>query len=255
MAPKIDLTHCTLTGVDRWTDIDRLIALSRAHPVAEWGLLWSSKRQGEPGRYPSSNAIKGLLERLPAEVRVAVHYCGSAVHELIEGEALSSSIADLVAARAGRIQLNFNMQRTPIDVDQLRGLFARLPQVTFITQQNKANATLWQYLQGQPNHAVLFDESGGRGAESAELPSPLPLATQGYAGGFGPGNIAGHLTSLAGMLDGRSVWVDMESSLRTTDAAFGDMLDLSTCETVLKVAQSFVPERPRVVATPQRPAL
>ena len=76
------LTFCTLTGVDESTPIDALIALAEAHPIVEWGILYSPSRQGQSGRYPSYEAIQRILDGLPAGARQRLAARETGPHQL-----------------------------------------------------------------------------------------------------------------------------------------------------------------------------
>lgn len=227
------LTHCTLTGVDARTDLARLAELAARFPFAEWGLLYSPAQQGLPGRYPPVQRLQQLVADLPASVRVALHVCGDGVPALLARESPVADLATGVAARGGRIQLNFNLQRAPFSTDAmglLRLFISRTP-ATVITQHNKANAGLVSQLEYR-NHAVLFDSSGGRGLLPPDWPTPLAGVCCGYAGGLGPLTIARELPRILEAVHGRLFWIDMENALREHEGA-SDWFSLDRAEAVL----------------------
>lgn len=135
----MNLTHCTLTGVDGvdepvFGSFDTLIALSDEFPVVEWGFLYSPKRQGQLGRYPSVDFLKLAFDTLPHNVRVALHVCGDGVNTLIDGfDDVRNTMTDVdvlvekVSARGGRIQLNFNQTRKPVSVQRLSKMLYLCP--------------------------------------------------------------------------------------------------------------------------------
>jgi hypothetical protein len=235
----LNLTHCTLTGVDESTPLADVFALSAEFPRVEWGFLYSPKRQGQPGRYPSIMMLADAFQSLPRNVRVAMHVCDDGVHNLLAGQTNETKLLDLVVARKGRIQLNFNQVRKPIDLNALAELLKLYPETTFITQDNNANVRVWQFIAevGIRNHAVLFDGSGGQGIPCSEWPRPLPISC-GYAGGLGPDNIQDELDRIAEVAGSRPTWIDMEGKLRRTDASGADRFDLDACRTCLKAAHS-----------------
>lgn len=237
MPAPLHLTHCTLTGVDERTDLDKVAELSHAYPVAEWGVLYSPKQQGKPGRYPSAEFIAGAFWQLPQHVRVALHVCGQGVDDLLREEKVVSKLVAMVGIRGGRIQLNFNAARDGVSVSALHDLLNRLPSLTVITQHNCANENLWQELGRHPNHAILFDSSGGRGVLPTKWPAMLPVPC-GYAGGLGPANLDRALDALAQVTGSRPFWTDMETNIRTMDWERRTWLDLELAEACLKVAQA-----------------
>lgn len=239
----LNLKSCTLTGADERTDAEQLERLSKRFPFVEWGFLYSPTRQGQPGRYPSIEHLKDTLRSLPAAIHVALHVCGDGVPNLLSGGSTERGLLDLVATRGGRIQLNFNQTRRPLDLEVLAKLLAAHPETVFITQHNAANHGVWTALgeRGLPNHAVLFDGSGGRGIPCSEWPLPLPIPC-GYAGGLGPANIDAELKRIARVVEGRPTWIDMEGRLRRVDAQGTDWLDLSACEACLAKTQTLIAE-------------
>lgn len=237
------LSLCTLTGVDEHTDLNRIANLSERFRDAEWGFLYSPKLQGQPGRYPSVDFIKKALNTLPPYANIAVHVCGKGVADLLNKEAVMQQLLLSVTQRAGgkRIQLNFNQINKPVDIPALRNLISENPSITFITQQNEANATLWMALEGIENHAVLFDSSGGRGVSPEAWPAPMPISC-GYAGGLGVDNITAQLKAISSVAPNSSHWIDMEGSLRDVDQHGHDWLNLDRCEAVLLATKNFVSE-------------
>lgn len=246
----MNLTHCTLTGVDDATDLSTIAALSRDYPVVEWGCLYSPKRQGTPGRYPAVPTLQRILRELPPEVRVALHVCGRGVPDLLTGEPVVLDLVRRLVARQGRLQLNFNLARTPVDFIGLRRLLDRFPTLIVITQHNTANATVWEQLREYPNHAVLFDASGGNGILPGAWPPPLPELACGYAGGLGPATLYEHLGKISDAAGDRPTWIDMEGALRVEDSAGVDRFNLDRCRFCLEVVALRMGSRPDGVETP-----
>ncbi len=238
------LTTCTLTGLDESTDRGRWLRLATEHAFSEWGLLYSSARQGASDasgdiRYPSQAFIEHTLQSAPSQVRLAVHFCGQAVHDLLHASYHAPAYGLLLklqdrSRHLGRTgcavaQLNLNMQSsTPVNVQSLIELMRRHPTVFFITQDNKNNAELREVLRGVPNHGLLFDASGGRGLAMTHVPEALSHVDCGYAGGLGPDNIQDKMPRIAQAARDRSFWVDMEQSLRVQGR-----FNLDACRTVL----------------------
>jgi len=185
--------------------------------------------------------LADAFQSLPKSVRVAMHVCGEGVHNLLAGQTNETKLLDLVVARKGRIQLNFNQVRKPVDFGKLVDLLMLYPETTFITQDNNANVRVWEFVaeRGVRNHAVLFDGSGGQGIPCSDWPQPLPISC-GYAGGLGPDNIRGELDRIAVVAGNRQTWIDMEGKLRRTDASGADWLNLDACRACLEAAHAHV---------------
>lgn len=230
----MNLSHFTLTGVDESTDLWRLADLSARFPFVEWGFLYSPKRQGMPGRYPSVDTILRAFRELPPHVRVALHVCGQGVPDLLDGEPVVHELVTAVARRQGRIQLNFNQRRNQLDLARMGKWLAKHDGLTVITQHNAANAAVYEAFRDHGNHAVLFDASGGQGLSPEVWPVPLLGVSCGYAGGLGPENLRQELDLINNVAAGHIIWVDMEGKLRTPDpAGVADWFDLARCEACL----------------------
>ena len=256
------LTHCTLTGVDNRTDLSRLTALSGRYAHAEWGFLYSPKRQGQPGRYPSIETLRHAFETLPASVRVALHVCGDGVQDLVAGEPMVTDLVMLVGQRKGRVQLNFNLGKLshtarmdarlfqqedhsgkndhPFNSTRLLcGISHLLDEhtgITFIMQYHTQNHAAYEVLRGRSNFAVLFDQSGGTGRSPEAWPAPLSGVHCGYAGVLGLNNLIDQLDVIEASVGARDAWIDMENNLRTRDGHGVDWFDLDRAGLCLDIS-------------------
>lgn len=229
-SPSPRITGCTLTGADDHTDPKRLWELSQEFPFVEWGILYSKSQQGE-GRYPSYRWISRLAKNLgnPWGPKYALHICGSAVKDLLAGEELVNDYCALF----NRIQINFIASNH--DLGALREVFDRFPNQTIITQHNAANYALWPQLSDKPNHAILFDGSGGRGKSPMAWPDYIDGMTCGYAGGLGPDNLETECLRIAKAANGHAIWLDMEGKLRDDS----DRFDLAKAKACLQIVASI----------------
>lgn len=222
------LIHCTLTGVDDATDLDAIADIFAEFPLAEFAILWSDTRAGA-GRYPTKARIAEFARRF-AQGRIALHVCGRAVEDLIEGRGEVSQVAKAFP----RIQVNSAFTPAHLWHDRLdRFLLSSFPR-TIITQHNEANAPLSLAFPDRLRHAILFDASGGRGLSPTVWPESFQLRFCGYAGGLGPGNLQAELPRIARAAGPRQFWIDMESSLRVDD-----ILDMARCRCVLAIAEAW----------------
>lgn len=244
MIRPLNLSHMTFTGVDERTDLHEVTQLSRQIPCLEWGFLYSPKRAGTPGRYPSVDFLKKAFTDLPAGpdgVRVALHLCGDSVnHLLLHARSTAREFVDLVAARGGRVQLNFNQVIRPINLGALASLMQAYPQTTFITQDNFANVGVRKALKELEvtNHAVLFDASGGRGVLCTDWPAPHGDIPCGYAGGLGPKTIGAALEQIAEKVGDACIWTDKEGQIRSADTDGVDWFDLVAVHACLRQAMA-----------------
>lgn len=229
-----NLTHITLTGVDERTNLVALEALSERYPLVEWGILYSPKRQGQGGRYPSVALIERILATHAPASRLALHICGSGVQNLLDAAPCEIGLVRAVEARGGRVQLNFNQTADGLNLDAMAALLDRFQTVPFITQHNHGNSAVWTRLSAHTNHRVLFDASGGRGVEPESWPVPIPNVLCGYAGGLGPDNLHEALPAISAAAQSLPFWIDMEGKLRTEE----DVFDLTLAESALKAASN-----------------
>jgi len=243
----------TLTGADDTIQHERLWHIAEAsslgcknHGNIEWGILYSTSNQGS-GRYPSF----GWIEKLASTILVALgpsfalHVCGRAVHDFIDGRGHVSEIATAF----NRIQLNFNSAE--FSINEIRACLRRNPHKIIITQHNKANQYLWAtFLDEEQNHAVLFDASCGKGLSPDRWYPAFKGLACGFAGGLGPLNLTCELPRIfskenlqplidvprASLSNGPwTRWVDMESSLRDAQ----DRFDLGLAEKCIAIAGEF----------------
>jgi hypothetical protein len=241
----MSVTKITMTGVDEHTDFHQLVALSNANPNVEWGFLYSPKLQGEHGRFPSTYFLKKTLALAPSSVQIALHICGKGVDDLLTEEPEVTNLVEKLAVRSGRLQLNFNHRKRPVDLQALATFIADHPTLPVITQIHGGNLEvqpeLFKILGFAPaNHEMLFDASGGRGQVATILEAPRYGIHCGYAGGIGPENIVERVTAINAIVGDLDTWVDMESSLRTTTDGT-DWFDMQKCQatlTALKEIQS-----------------
>lgn len=229
---KNSLLRVTFTGADDHTNIEALFELGMRYPgQIEFGILYSLTQMGV-GRYPSKEWLDRLLQRLAGRsdkekegIRFSLHVCGRAVADMVTNRAVPIALLE----QFDRVQLNFRSDG--YEIEDIRHFVSRMDAIGIevITQHNSANADLWSHLVAEKNHAVLFDESYGRGVERSSWHDPLPDIFCGYAGGLGPDNVyrcLGEIQKTAGRL---SYWIDMEGKLRNEH----DQFDLSKAEAVL----------------------
>ncbi|MFN7115108.1 MAG: hypothetical protein ACK4PK_12205 [Alphaproteobacteria bacterium] len=226
------LKYISITGADDAVDPADLLALSHAFPAAEWAILLLPERAGTP-RFPKPDWIRSFAVQA-AGLNTAMHLCGSALLGFIAGD------DDIFAAMQGfsRIQLNlkFGDVEGQYDPAALLKRVADNPRWQFIIQYAKDKQGLLPLLKDIPNHAVLFDESAGRGISPDTWDAPLAGHFCGYAGGLRPDNVAQNLEIIAKVAAGHETWIDMETGVRSDD-----VFDLAKVRRVLEIASAYVP--------------
>ncbi|ABE47267.1 hypothetical protein [Polaromonas sp. JS666] len=88
------LVCCTLTGIDAGVPFETLQEVSRRHSYVEFGVLYSTSKQGK-GQYPSLSWISKLALQAQEQpgVRLALHVCGGAVEDLLTGQGHVTEVA------------------------------------------------------------------------------------------------------------------------------------------------------------------
>ena len=222
-----ELTHITFTGVDEWTDVNRLVDIQRRYPKAEFGVLMSRKWSVNGNRYPAPEVIENLHGR---GLRLSAHLCGSLAREMLYEHAFSNmedTFSKLLRSSCifERIQLNvsgFNGKPT----------HAIAPyQMKEIVIQQGDNCSLFEhcYITSGEHIAMLLDKSGGRGIDTPiSAPAYAPNVHIGFAGGINPDNVIDKIHDITS-LPIRRFWIDMESGVRTDDR-----FDLDKVEDVCK---------------------
>lgn len=202
-------THITFTGVDKFTDLDKVLYLSKKYQI-EWGVLIG----GNPtkNRYPELDIINTVSKFAEKHnLNCALHLCGvfaqTAKNKIIPAEINIDGYK--------RFQIN----AIEYDLDSL-GEVAEFFNKDIIFQHRKGKFpdNLHQ------NVYALHDESGGKGLIPSNRPE-LSDKLVGYAGGIGLDNVTEILQTIP---DG-NFWIDMETKLRTDDK-----FDLNICENICK---------------------
>jgi hypothetical protein len=208
----------TLTGADEKTPLPELQDLS-ARAGVEIGLLLTCNPEGR-NRYPSRYWLEQAVGALGS--RCAVHLCGLDSREL----ALSGALPWL--RFAGRIQINGRVR-----AEELAHAVQLWP--TVITQYHDIGPDL--SMVEVPGHALLVDNSGGRGITPTgwRRPQTAPATKPvGFAGGLGPENLFFELPLIERVAQGEW-WIDMESRLRETD----DWFSLSKAHKVVDLVHAW----------------
>lgn len=232
-----NLKKVTFTGVDEYTDIDRLVRIQEKYPYAEFGVLFSHKYLENGNRYPDPSIIGKLRDK---GLNLSAHLCGRLVRDCYNGDWswMSGTLSGNGAPENmfARCQLNVSpygyKKRAVLEGNP----FGRSAQ--FIIQQKSASDTD-AYLASSvhSNVYLLCDPSGGREIDSG-LVLYRPRETTkmvGYAGGINEGNVFGKLDEIAENTFA-DFWIDMESGVRDSS----DRFDLDAVERVLEKVDGWL---------------
>lgn len=226
------INRVTITGVDDFSDLDKIQELDLRFKFVEWGFLFSKTKCGT-NRYPSFNNLKALCHavRYPS-----AHFCGAYAYDVLaKGE---TYLLDEYSPYYFRIQLNFNFSvNNKYHLEPVVNWASDNPSTSLIFQANKSNKKVIDELEScnLPNIHFLYDSSGGRGTEIKTVYDPFKNHYTGYAGGITPINISDISWNIINGTTNDLVWIDMESGVRTNDA-----LDMGKVQSVLETCSNFV---------------
>jgi phosphoribosylanthranilate isomerase len=136
-----------------------------------------------------------------------------------------------------RIQLNlkFGSIKDKYDPEKIADRVKENPQWQFILQYSDATKNILPRFKDIKNHAVLFDESAGRGISPDTWSKPIDGHFCGYAGGLNPDNVQSNLDIISQVAKDQKTWIDMETGVRTDN-----QIDLLKIRHVLSIAQAYV---------------
>lgn len=246
-------------GVDDSVDPHLLSMISLHYPWVEWGFLFRPDLEGQ-SRYPTMeyvNKFSKINEASSHKMCFAAHLCGSRCFDVINGD--GNFLQELENWGFKRVQINATAANN-VQVDtakyedyanNIRKLMLQFPNLEFIIQCNKETSPISEKLiiNAPENMSILYDESCGKGVLVTNFPSPTKHAPIrcGYAGGIGPSSINKILHDLEEHLNMPehkpfSVWIDMESSLRTLvqkeDGSVFDKFDITKCWSCIRAGIS-----------------
>lgn len=225
------LKYVSITGADDGVNIGDLNDIAQECPFVEWALLLMPEREGL-SRFPTARWRQEFLERYEGRHK-ALHLCGNAFARFVDDD--RGTLASMEGF--GRIQLNleFADMGRKIDPEKLIAQIKKYPAFEFIIQYTDKSANLLPALRVIPHHSILFDQSAGRGVAPESWPLPLPGHSCGYAGGITPDNVTAHLEKIAAACGDQTVWIDMESGMRTDDC-----FDLDKVRRVLDACTDYL---------------
>ena len=230
-AASVQLRFVGFCGADDSVEPAQLKEISEKHGWVEWGVLFRDEKAGTP-RYASAKWLAELGRVNAArQMRLAGHLCANKVDELLSGDTTFVSKlhhevgfqrvqVNATAANGADVSMFAQEAGALRCVDSLKQAMQALPGVEFILQRNEQTRPLWEpfvnLASPPPNVSFLFDESMGLGVASSSWATPPPThITFGYAGGLGPANLGEQLNRIAETAPGRTLWVDMETGVRS----------------------------------------
>lgn len=229
---NMHLKHITFTGVDEFTNIDRLEEIQSKYPHAEFGILFSKKWNENGNRYPDPKILDTLQGR---KLNLSMHLCGELARKTAEG---NTEILDSLLGENRRL---FKRCQLNLDAEKHEDSIRKLEPSSICDEvivQMKSDVYCESFIRNfnpPANMSFLLDASGGRGIDTNITLIRKEGVKIGYAGGIGPKNAAWKLeTILNGNGDG-DFWIDMETKVRTKD-----VFDLDKVEEVLESCQKII---------------
>lgn len=213
----------TFTGVGDDTQIPAMLGLARLYPI-EWGVLFSSKRQGREPRYPAWDKIQALAHfasrRNDDCLTLAAHICGN-----YSSDIMNTGQVRGVDAVLGRYFRRAQVNHKWPEVGQVADWALRCGVRAVLQHQSS------DYVPTQASVDWLFDASGGRGI----APEDWPMARSdeqlcGFAGGLNADNVVAAVNYI-----GRTTtryWLDIESGVRDDNDRFSLEKCRAVCEAV-----------------------
>lgn len=236
------LDRVAVTGADDGVPPSELMALSREFPWAEFGILFSAKREGS-SRYPGRAWLEKLVECHEGDGRrakLSAHLCGSYVRRVSEGDFWFKKDHARIEDRFGRLQFNLSgalPASAPLFLDAL-GEEGGRQIVLQVGEGRDAALALLLDARGRGLDAVpLFDRSGGAGLVPDQWPGAPPGIYRGYAGGLGPDNLEDELNRISEAAGPERVWVDMETKVRSGGDSRFDLALVARC---LEVSRRWI---------------
>ncbi len=216
------LWRATFTGADNQTSQEEMLKISQEFEFVEWGILFGSKLD----RCPSQE----WLTKLPQGINLSAHLCGTFVAAAMNG--VFDSFDSF--GSFGRIQLNFYKKRLEVALNcqPLQDAIRKLKQDVIFGGNFKGVEIVPEKL--PLNVQFLYDASGGHGISPKSWLEPIKNIAVGYAGGLCLENLADQLKNIAEVAKDRSVWIDMESGVRTENK-----FDLTKVRQCLEICSEY----------------
>jgi len=231
------INKVTITGADDSIDINTLVQFQKKFPFVEWGILLNLYNAGS-NKFPSSKWLGNCLAAITRDkLNTSAHLCGIYAKDVMKGPDKYNTIQNLKGL-FNRFQINFNFKTSgEYDMEYITQLLSTID-TTFIFQYNKSNeGVLKEFLTKNKkisNVNILFDSSGGRGTMIKQIPTPFNIYT-GYSGGLTPNNVEQFCTDLIKFPNDSTVWVDVESGVRTDNK-----FDIDKVEDFLTITSKFI---------------
>lgn len=235
----------TVTGADDSIDPIDLINVAAEYPFVEFGILLSKNSVGK-NRFPSQKWMQDLnqLSGKFLDLNLSGHLCGGWLRDLMATGDISFINEIPLWDKFKRVQLNFHAEKTEMSTEAFNVLRNQTWNYKkhFIVQMDNVNNKLYEtMLFGGILAEPLFDVSHGAGVVPSKWPDVIPSVNphtyRGVAGGLGPHNLEVELEKIAEIADEDTIWIDMETRIRSNNDKLFDLEKVRKC---LEIAKKYI---------------
>ena len=220
------MIRISFIGIDKKTDIERLLKIAEKYPEVEFGFLCSESVTGtnQNNRYPALILLQKLKNK---SVNLSLHVCGKLARTVCQ-----TGNFDEVKKLVGQYFDMFDRIQLNVVESRFKELVTNTCGKQIVIQTNlsepKSKQTYEMFREANIDNIVfLSDNSGGKGLE-VEFDYFEGVDYQGFAGGLNPENILERKEEID-ILWEKDYWLDMESGVRTDD-----WFDLDKVEDICK---------------------
>lgn len=220
------MIRISFIGIDKKTDIERLLKIAEKYPEVEFGFLCSESVTGtnQNNRYPALILLQKLKNK---SVNLSLHVCGKLARTICQ-----TGNFDEVKKLVGQYFDMFDRIQLNVVGSRFKELITNTCGKQIVIQTNlsepKSKQTYEMFREANIDNIVfLSDNSGGKGLE-VEFDYFEGVDYQGFAGGLNPENILERKEEID-ILWEKDYWLDMESGVRTDD-----WFDLDKVEDICK---------------------
>ena len=220
------MIRISFIGIDKKTDIERLLKIAEKYPEVEFGFLCSESVTGtnQNNRYPALILLQKLKNK---SVNLSLHVCGKLARTVCQ-----TGNFDEVKKLVGQYFDMFDRIQLNVVGSRFKELVTNTCGKQIVIQTNlsepKSKQTYEMFREANIDNIVfLSDNSGGKGLE-VEFDYFEGVDYQGFAGGLNPENILERKEEID-ILWEKDYRLDMESGVRTDD-----WFDLDKVEDICK---------------------
>jgi hypothetical protein len=228
----------TFAGLDETADLEKLKEIRSLYFTVEWGVRLAVEHQGREAGFPSIDWIC----KLAPELNLAAQLWGKSASDFLQGDdAELATCYGVCWPQFRRIQIDSPSRMDAVDLPKLIRLIEKNHEKQIVLRVRDQSLDLADALVVQGiSCATLFDQAEAQEPTQKKWPRGVNrFAGCGYAGGLGPDNIYKQLSPiLSAAQSAERWWVEIDSSLRTTDEE-RDVFSLARCKRTIREFDAF----------------